>query len=193
METWEDSQKMEAGFWGTCANTYGEETKQLLYMKKMGFESSPDGRSLFSYDGKGLSYLDIGGGPVSVLLKVRNASRRMVVDPCSYPSWIYERYRAEGIEVLQKAGEDLYETDLPSADVALVYNVLQHVRDPMKVVRNVMQLSKTLHMFEWIDLPPHPGHPHCLTKEALDRWSGQKGTVEQFSGCNECYGKAWFV
>ena len=192
-ETWEDSQKMEAGFWGTCANTYGEETKQLLYMKKMGFEVSGDGRSPFSYNGKGLSYLDVGGGPVSVLLKFRNASRRIVVDPCPYPSWVFERYRTEGIEVLRTSGEDLIHSTPMAVDVALIYNVLQHVFEPKTVVRNAMLASKTLHMFEWIDLPPHPGHPHCLTKEALEHWSGQKGTVEQFSGCNECYGKAWFV
>jgi hypothetical protein len=192
IETWEDSQKVEAGFWGTCANTYGEETKQLVYMKRMGFSATHDGRSPFSYDGKGLSYLDIGGGPVSVLLKFRNARQRIVVEPCSYPFWVYGRYRAEGIEFFQVTGEDLDVTRFP-VDVALIYNVLQHVRDPKKVVRNAMEVSQTLHMFEWIDLPPHPGHPHCLTKEALEHWSGQKGTVEQFTGHNECYGKAWFI
>ena len=122
-ETWKDSQRLEAGFWGTCANTYGEETKQLLYMDRMGFKASHDGKSPFSYDGGGLSYLDIGGGPVSVLLKFRNARRKMVIDPCLYPLWIYERYEEEGIEYLGAPGEVAV---LPDVDVALIYNVLQH-------------------------------------------------------------------
>ena len=189
-ETWKDSQRLEAGFWGTCANTYGEETKQLLYMSRMGFKTSHDGKSPFSYDGGGLSYLDIGGGPVSVLLKFRNARRRVVADPCPYPFWIYERYAKEGIECMVTPGEI---AGLPSVDVALIYNVLQHVSDPQKIIENALRSSKTLHMFEWVDMPPHAGHPHCLTQEKLETWTGLRGAVEQFNGINECYGRAWYV
>ena len=189
-ETWKDSQRLEAGFWGTCANTYGEETKQLLYMDRMGFKASHDGKSPFSYDGGGLSYLDIGGGPVSVLLKFRNARRKMVIDPCLYPLWIYERYEEEGIEYLGAPGEVAV---LPDVDVALIYNVLQHVSDPQKVIANALRSAKTLHMFEWVDMPPHAGHPHCLTQEKLEAWTGLRGKVEQFNGINECYCRAWYV
>lgn len=189
-EIWKDSQRLEAGFWGTCANTYGEETKQLLYMDRMGFKASHDGKSPFSYDGGGLSYLDIGGGPVSVLLKFRNTLRRVVADPCPYPFWIYERYAKEGIQCMVVAGEA---AGLPSVDVALIYNVLQHVSDPQKVIANALMSAKILHMFEWVDMTPHPGHPHCLTQEKLEAWTGLRGKVEQFNGTNECYGRAWHV
>ena len=189
-ETWEESQKLEAGFWGTCANTYGEETKQLLYMNRMGFETIHNGKSPFSYNGHGLSYLDIGGGPVSVLLKFCNASRRIVVDPCPYPKWVYDRYKEEGIECVVCSGEV---EDLLSVNVAFIYNVLQHVRDPQKVIENALRTTKILHMFEWINLPAHPGHPHCLTQANLESWTGFRGKVEQFNGTNECYGRAWYV
>ena len=189
-ESWEESQKLESSFWRTCVNTYGEETKQFLYMSRMGFKTSHDGRSPFSYDGHGLSYLDIGGGPVSILLKFRNASRRIVVDPCHYPKWVYDRYKEEGIECMTCPGET---AGLPSVNVAFIYNVLQHVSDPRMVVENALRSSKELCMFEWIDLPPHPGHPHCLTQANLESWTGLKGKVEQFNGTNECYGHAWYV
>ena len=209
-ETWKDSQRLEAGFWGTCANTYGEETKQLLYMSRMGFKASHDGKSPFSFDGGGLSYLDIGGGPVSVLLKFRNAYKRVVLDPCQYPDWVYARYRADGIECIVLSAEDAIVPDesppnrccgtgpgmglyMPRIDVALIYNVLQHVSDPQKVIENALRATRTLHMFEWVDMPAHPGHPHCLTQGKLEAWTGLKGAVEQFNGINECYGRAWYV
>ena len=189
--TWEDSQKLEMGFWGTCANTYGEETKQLLYMSRMGFNPASDGKSPFSYDGGGLSYVDIGGGPVSILLKFRNTQRRMVVDPCQYPDWTYTRYWSEKIETARMSEELL--NLIGHFDVALIYNVLQHVQDPRKVIENALRAAKTLHVFEWVDMPSHPGHPHCLTRQKLEEWTGLGGEVEEFNGINECYGRAWYV
>lgn len=191
---WEDSQKLEASFWGNCANTYGEETKQLLYAEKMGLRIFHDGKSPFAIDGGGLSYLDVGGGPASMLLKFVNVGERgrLVVDPCRYPKWVYDRYDAAGVAWAILAGEDLQ--DLPvrdEFDVALVYNVLQHVQDPERVVRNARKMSRRLKMFEWVDLAPHPGHPHCLTQRDLERWAGARGSVEELAR-SECYGRAWF-
>jgi SAM-dependent methyltransferase len=183
--TWEEAQALEAGFWGTCANTYGEETKQLLYAEKMGLRKFTS----HSIDGGGWSYLDVGGGPASMLLKFVNAGRRVVVDPCPYPRWVYDRYAAAGVESVFVGGEDLASNIC--FDVALIYNVLQHVRDPEAVVRNARRASRELRMFEWVDIPPHPGHPHCLTQADLERWAGVRGQVEEFARC-ECYGRAWF-
>jgi SAM-dependent methyltransferase len=197
-ESWEDCQKLEASFWGDCSNTYGEETKQLLYAEKMGLRLVHDGKSPFAIQGGGLSYLDVGGGPTSMLLKFVNVGRRIVVDPCQYPNWVYDRYEAAGVEWMVTAGEVLHrlhrgnlDVERDAIDVALVYNVLQHVRDPEVVVRNARRLSTRLRMFEWIDIPPHPGHPHCLTQANLERWAGVRGQVAELAE-RECYGRAWF-
>jgi hypothetical protein len=186
ISSWEDAQSLEAGFWGTCANTYGEETKQLLYAEKMGLRKFTS----YSIDGGGRSYLDVGGGPASLLLKFVNVGRRVVVDPCPYPRWVYDRYAAAGVESVVVAGEDVASAS-HFFDVALIYNVLQHVRDPEVVVRNARAASRELRMFEWVDIPPHPGHLHCLTQELLEEWAGAAGQVEVFAR-SECYGRAWF-
>jgi hypothetical protein len=192
---WEEAQALEAGFWGTCANTYGEETKQFLYAEKMGLRRS--GRSRHEIDGGGRSYIDVGGGPASMLLKFVNVGRRVVVDPCPYPRWVYDRYEEAGIKCVGVAGEDIVFNRERTAistvvfDFALIYNVLQHVRDPEAVVRNARLVSRELRMFEWVDIPPHPGHPHCLTQADLERWAGVAGRVEDLARC-ECYGRAWF-
>jgi len=191
VKEWEEAQATETGFWGTCANTYGEETKQFLYMDRMGFEPYHDGKSPFAYRGDGRSFLDIGGGPISVLLKVVGARQRVVVDPCRYPDWVYARYRAEGIECALVPAEDLAVSG--KVDVCLIYNVLQHVRDPGKVIENALGICESLHVFEWVGMPAHPGHPHRLSQADLERWTGLKGTVEAFEGEYECHGTAWFA
>ena len=194
-ETWEDSQRLEADFWGACQNTFTEELKQLVYMDRMGFKRIHDGRGPYNWDGRGKSYIDIGGGPTSVVLKMVNATKRTVVDPCYYPDWVFARYHTCGIEVHRQKGEAIWVEPALLAfpyDVALIYNCLQHTESPDIIVSKARAIAAEIHMFEWIDLPAHPGHPHCLTEALLQEWTGQKGKTETFNGLNECFGRAWY-
>lgn len=195
-ESWEDSQKEELSFWGDCADTYGEETKQLVYMRHMGFVQCHTWRSPVAFDGHGQSFIDIGGGPVSVLLKFINTSRRVVIDPCNYPPWVAHRYADCGIHFWRTAGEAFTpEAALLLAvkpDMALIYNVLQHTVDPERIIKNAIAVAKQLRMFEWIDMPPHPGHPHMLTEANLNLWTGRRGTVG-FINERGAVGKAWWI
>ena len=194
---WREAQKSESEFWGQCLNTYGEETKQFIYLDRMGFKRYHDGRGPFAFDAQGKSFIDIGGGPSSALLKFNNLGASVVMDPCPYPEWVYHRYQAAGITVLRTPAEDLNwpleGSKVGLFDVALIYNCLQHTIDPEKIVRNAIKYSRELHVFEWINIPAHEGHPHELTQDALERWTGRKGTVEALYGQNECYGEAWFI
>jgi hypothetical protein len=188
-----EHQALEMDFWQGCRNTFGEETKQLLYLRKMGFPLAPTWRSPYSFDAKGKSFIDFGGGPVSVLLKFDNLERSLVVDPAPWPDWVRARYEASKINLLSISAED-YDFGLGQLfDVALVYNCLQHTQDPEKIVKNALASAKELRLFEWIDLPAHPGHPHCLSAADLERWTGKKGTTVQLNGENECTGRAWYL
>jgi 2-polyprenyl-3-methyl-5-hydroxy-6-metoxy-1,4-benzoquinol methylase len=188
-ETWTESQIEEREFWGDCRNTFGEELKQQLYMRCMGFSPMP---STYGFDMKGRSVLDVGGGPCSVLLKCVDLKRGCVVEPCAYPAWVWMRYHTARIDYVRIAAEEMDEAS-PGYDVGLMYNVLQHVQDPERIVKKLIEASGETHAFEWIDIPPHPGHPHMLTASLLDRWFGKSGTTRVFHGENECYGKAWYL
>lgn len=186
----QEPQDFERDWWGTCQNTYGEETKQFTYAHHMGLNRSHDGtHSPFSFDVQGESIIDIGGGPASILLKCRNLRRGMVVDPCDYPEWVATRYEAAGIEYLKLPGERVALADVGTFDTALIYNVLQHVENPERVIKNALSVAHQVRLFEWIDIPPHEGHPHMLTEENLNAWLGTQGTVGVLRGENECYGK----
>ncbi len=171
-------QQFEAEWWGDCANTYGEETKQIAYAKVMGLDPGPwkggDHWPLWDFSGK--KVIDVGGGPSSMLLK-SSFDTAFVVDPCPYPDWVKYRYSAHGILYRREAAEDalpLFPDD--AVDVALIYNVLQHTMDPMKIVQEARRVAKRLHIFEWVDMPPHPGHPHELQSDRLEDWCGGSGT-----------------
>ncbi len=182
---WEhDHQTFEANWWGDCANTYAEECKQLAYARMMGLDPGAwfGGVPWPSYDMQGRSVLDIGGGPVSMLLKCVNLGEAVVVDPCHYPDWTLDRYEEHGVEVMRLTAEEFFE-DIPQGmtddfDEAWLYNVLQHTIDPEVIVHGMMERARTVRIFEWVDTAVTPGHPHVLRAEDLERWVGAKGTIE---------------
>lgn len=199
VQEWEDAQAMEASWWGDCTNTYGEETKQRVYARAMGIPEVPHGPGGFAYDLKGQTVVDIGGGPCSLLLRSVNLgvdkktrySKAVVIDPCAYPTWVAHRYMMGGISLRRVRGEAPI---IGRYDLALIYNCLQHVEDPERIIANARKASKELKMFEWIDIPPHDGHPHMLTAASLQKWTGEQGNVGHFNGDDEsgCVGKAWY-
>jgi 2-polyprenyl-3-methyl-5-hydroxy-6-metoxy-1,4-benzoquinol methylase len=183
-------QSFERSWWGDCSKTYGEETKQLTYANRMGMVSTEQDGRWPIYDLRGKSILDLGGGPSSMLLKTVNGNRLTVVDPCKYPEWVFMRYDDCGIEYGRCYAEDFDTT--ARYDEAWIYNVLQHVRDPERIIKNAFRLAKVIRIFEWIDIPPHLGHPHELSEIDLDIWLKGKGKTEIMTGENSCVGRAYY-
>lgn len=188
---WNDDQQWEANWWGDCVNTFGEETKQISYAYRMGLVSEARDGKWPVYDLQGKSVIDIGGGPVSMLLKTFNGGRLVVADPCPYPKWTCQRYTEARIELWPIEGEDL--PLVHKFDEAWIYNVLQHVHDPQKIIENARQIASIVRLFEWVDFPAHPGHPHELKAEILEQWLGTQGRTETMNGENGCYGNAFFA
>jgi hypothetical protein len=178
MQFHDPEHKFERSYWGDCTNTYFEEQKHFVYARLMGIKLNR-----CSFDVAGKQILDIGGGPVSMLLKAINMRLGMVCDPITYPSWVYERYRAKGILYRVQSGEDV---DTFGWDEVWIYNVLQHCMDPKRIIDNARNAAPLLRVFEWIDFPPHPGHPHMLTQDNMALWLGAPGVVTRLSesGCH---------
>jgi 2-polyprenyl-3-methyl-5-hydroxy-6-metoxy-1,4-benzoquinol methylase len=193
MTDWDQVNEWERQWWGDCTNTFAEETKQITYAHRMGLQNVSDGAHWPYYDLGGKSVLDIGGGPTSILLKCHNGNRRVVVDPCRYPDWVRTRYEVAGVEYVVERGE--YIDCVPSLegakfDEAWIYNVLQHADDPQRIIQHARTLASAVRIFEWVDIPPHPGHPSELKAHLLSEWLGGYGTVEDMrrspeNGCNQ--------
>lgn len=160
----------------------------------MGIMFQPDERGPYLINLGNKAVLDIGGGPVSLLLKATKDSKRTVADPCDYPSWVGERYKAQGIEYEQLKGEDVNTLGTGVYDEVWLYNCLQHVDDPARIIANAKSVLKpggVFRIFEWINTPTNTAHPHSLTKEQLDEWIGQSGGTAHL-GESGCYGDAYF-
>lgn len=187
---WDKAQEFEKSWWGTCANTLGEELKQLVYADRMGIQFTKRDGIPFIIDVQGKTILDVGGGPNSLLLKMENG-KGIVVDPCDYPKWVADRYWMVNIECFRCGAEDLADRIYASANEAWCYNVLQHVKDPEAIIKK-MKLAGKIRIFEWIESETNGMHPHSFTQAQLENWLGAKGKVEEFNGINECYGKAFY-
>lgn len=195
---WPNAQQWESKWHGDCANSYHEETKQFVYANRMGldqFKREDYGRISFDFGDKNI--IDIGGGAYSILLKSK-ARHRTVIDPCNYPNWVSVRYFQCGIDFKQVAAEtiDIINLKEPSAadalfDIALIYNCLQHVVDPKKIIDNVRSQAKEIRIFEWIDTGTSEGHLHDLKEDKLNEWLHGRGKIEYMQE-KGCYGKAYY-
>ena len=179
--------EFEKEYWGNCANTFDEEQKHFIYAKYM---KIPIDR--YSFDAGNKAIVDIGGGPVSMLLKCKNLVAGLVVDPLDYPSWTIDRYKSHNIKYSQLRGEDL---DTNGWDEAWIYNCLQHADDPKLIIENAFKAANTVRIFEWINIPAHEGHPHELTEKFFqDCFTGTVnfgyGTVKLAE--QGCYGEAFY-
>ena len=185
MQNWKQAQEFESNWWGDCLDTVGEEIKQRTYNRLMGLTS-------YGYDLKGKSVIDVGGGPVSLLLKYKNRGICAVVDPLKVPNWVVERYMENGITFHNIPAEELdnFALDI-DFDMCLIYNVLQHTKDPKKIIQNALSLCKELHIFEWIETGVSDGHIHTLKEVELNKWLGGEGRVEEINE-NGCIGTCYY-
>lgn len=184
---WSQAQRWESSWWGNCVNSFHEEEKQLVYAQKMGLVFTRSPKTPYNIDMRGASVLDIGGGPCSLLLKCENV-RGKVVDPLTFPDWVYARYDSAGIEWEIKKGEAV---DEEGFDEVWLYNVLEHAQAPHRIIAYARRAGKLIRIFEWLDTAPNVGHPHSQTEEWLNKKLGGEGRVEQLRR-RGCYGKAYY-
>lgn len=154
-KVWSEAQVWEKSWWMKARDQHAAEIKKNTYVAKMMFvdEGVPD-----------RTVLDIGCGPLSLLLRVP-VKQGAALDPIYYDD-LEETYAAKGIRRIVKCGEDLNESD-GRFDEAWIYNCLQHVKDPVKIIENAMRVADTVRIFEWTYIPPYTGHLHELTPELL--------------------------
>jgi hypothetical protein len=189
MTDWDAAQTDEKKYWGNCLGmtTWGEFVKQEMYGREMGlFDAYGNGQG--ELDMQHQSVLDIGGGPGFLTLPCINAGQLIVADPCIWPESVYRRYRKYGIEYSRSAGEELH--GFGGFNEVWIYNVLQHVQDPAKVLTNAITCGKVLRVFEWCHIPADTCHPHVLTPEKLLNWlSGTRIEKVRIPVLNEYWAK----
>lgn len=161
-------------------NSFDEEQKHYVYARFMGLTLDR-----YSFDVGGKRIVDIGGGPTSMLLKTTNLRAGTVVDPkCdTFPDWVKLRYEAKSVSLISFKAEDV-DTPPLECDEVWIYNTLQYVDDPIKVVENALKIGKVVRVFEWLN--------GTLTKEFLDAALQTQGSVVELAESG-CYGPAYYA
>jgi 2-polyprenyl-3-methyl-5-hydroxy-6-metoxy-1,4-benzoquinol methylase len=114
----------------------------------------------------GLSLLDFGSGPMGVLSHIRNAARRVAVDP------LMTEYRRIGYDV--EAGGIVALAAMPAErfDVIFCLNVLDHTDNPGAVL--TMLAGHLAHggcMVFCVDLRPPKKRDACHKINLTDKWT----------------------
>ena len=109
--------------------------------------------------------VDIGSGPIGILVKLK-AKKRIALDLLSIESIdkMIERIRAPG-EKIPLSDE--------FADRVFIYNVLQHVISPEKVLEEGTRILKkggTFYILEQLNLPTDKLHPYSLKVNMFEDW-----------------------
>lgn len=159
-QEWSEDQVWERKSWGDNLDlNCGEANKQIHYANLMKIN--------IPYDAKNKSIIDFGCGPVSMLLRVENCKNAVGIEPIDYGENVNKRYQEKKIKILQLPIEEYEQDSNFLYNEAWMYNVLQHVIDPVVCLQKINKAAKTIRIFEWIDMPSSPGHPHVITKQMM--------------------------
>jgi glycosyltransferase involved in cell wall biosynthesis/SAM-dependent methyltransferase len=158
---WEEAQQYERDWWGVEPQPHWDEevAKQETYARLMGLP--PD------LDMGTRTILDVGCGPVSMLLRTTHGGAAGV-DPLTMSEETKAKFAGANVALHQSKAEDF--EPARRFDEGWMYNCLQHVDEPNKVVAMLLRSVDSVRIFEWIDLPVCEGHPHTLRVEQFERW-----------------------
>lgn len=143
-----------------------------------------DSRDL-SLNFRGLKVLDVGGGPSSILLRSNKNhselhdgfSEGVVIDPVKISEHQKLRYEYFGVRFIQDMAENITKYYSENYfDECFIYNCLQHVEDPIRILDGITKVSKKIRIAEPIHIPTDKCHLHTFTEEYFanyfdnDKW-----------------------
>lgn len=109
--------------------------------------------------------VDVGSGPIGILTKI-NATQKIAVDPLDMKT------QDSQIKRIMAPGEKIPLLD-GSSDAVFIYNVLQHVMSPIKVLdegKRILKRGGKFYILEQLNLPTNLLHPHSLKIELFNNW-----------------------
>lgn len=101
----------------------------------------------YNLDLNGKSIIEIGPARVPFLSICRNWGKAYVIEPLSF-SDTKEFYSQKGIQEINQSAE---QTDFPEVDEIIIFNVLQHVMDPVFIINKSKVAAKSIYFIEPIN------------------------------------------
>jgi SAM-dependent methyltransferase len=170
---WEAAQRWELDWWLSNPGEYAGEIRKSTRVAQL--------LMLGTNDVRDKRVLDVGCGPFSLLHFIPTAPGSVALDSLYFGAELEQRYLDMGIRRIIKCGEELDPDVDGTFDEVWIYNCLQHVRDPTKILENAIKVSKRVRIFEWVYIAPYEGHLHRLTPPGLAEPFGRAGWTTKFS------------
>lgn len=150
----------------------------------------------FKKDFKDKTIIEVGAGPHgAILICEGNFKRGVVVEPLinDHLSSVRKIYEENNITIVTNAYE---QEELGHFDETWLFNVLQHVICPEKILKKAAKTSNVIRVFESIDQPINVAHPHLINKSTFTTVLGdfgqifKGGSIPNFHSA-DCYYGTW--
>jgi hypothetical protein len=129
------------------------------YFKYLGIET----------DQKGKRIIEVGPANVPALVFCENYGRSLIIEPM--PSERLDRItQSMNVDIIKQPAENV---KVSGYDQVWIFNLLQHVIDPEKLVENLKTMAEKIYFFEPINTKISVNHPHSLKIEDFKRWFGE--------------------
>ena len=153
---WDAAQEAEAKFHADPGGNAYEERKRLKYASMLGINTlALAGRP---------RVIDMGSGPQGLVGSYASflGQGSTALDPLEFGEDYEQAYRDAGIERVVCAAED-FETE-EHYNETWIYNVLQHVKDPLAFMAKAREVSDKVRIWEWCNVPMDTCHIHVITR-----------------------------
>ena len=164
LERWQEAQDAEQKTWNK--DTWTEDRDWYDYYRNQAIERYGSILGVSNNDLQHKSILDIGGGCTSMLPYFTNFSYALIVDPLGIDESVMSLYVENNISVQRSRAEDFLDNYSGVLfDEVWIYNVLQHVLEPEKILRKLYKVTRKLRIGEPLEVPTDTHHPYRLTRD----------------------------
>ena len=146
---------------------------RTAYLKYVGYTGLTNG-----FDMVGRSIVEIGPSKVPGLYFCTNISHSYMIEPLVFEDSAKALSSRKDLSFIRDPAETC---EFPKADEAWLFNVLQHVIDPIKIIERCKENVKVIRFFEPIDTGCDLAHPHTFNFDFFARHFGQDN-VKYFIG-----------
>ncbi len=186
---WASAQKYERTHWPHPFNPDLDDVHSKAahrwyknYFKLMGMDTDLHGKSV----------IEVGSAKIAGLCFCENYGKSYIVEPLIFEDTL-DFYKEKGITMIHRPVETC---DLPKVDQAWMFNLLQHVIDPLTVIEKLKECAEEIYFFEPLDVPMDEKHIHSLSENFFLEEFGRDavniytvGTIPGFYTVDCAYGK----
>lgn len=185
---WEKSNELESNYWDIFTAEMMTLKHQDLYMEFLDINSDYFTKGDNSLNFSNLKVLDVGGVPISVLLRTNNGKGNLhdevlegvIIDPAKINKYQLDRYSFFKLNFINDKAENIkkYYSEENFFDECLIYNCLQHAEEPLIILNSIFFISKRIRLSDPINAEIGDCHLRDFSEKYFDSFfTNEKFTI----------------